>query len=126
MKRIATLLAAAFLVAGCGSDSSTPSVTQVTVTVMQNGAPLSGISVVECAGVTPGSLNPPTLPVEFGVVESKATNASGQAVFNNIPGSTSTGELCFSVTQSLGGGYSHGQSCRTLNNLVSAVTIEIL
>lgn len=123
MKRIASIAAVALLAAGCGSDSNSPAVTQVTVTVRQGGVPLQGATVVEC-GVVDQALSPPACTASSSITSS-ATNASGQATFN-VPSSTTSGQLCFSVTVGSLGGYSHADDCKTLNALTPTVALELL
>ncbi|HQR29759.1 MAG TPA: hypothetical protein PLL32_05060 [Anaeromyxobacteraceae bacterium] len=123
MRRIAMIAAAALLAAGCGSDSNSPAVSQVTVTVRQGGVALPGATVVEC-GVVDQALSPPACTVSS-TITSQETNASGQATFN-VPSSTTSGQLCFSVTVGSLGGYSHTDDCKTLNALTPTVTLELL
>jgi hypothetical protein len=121
MKRIAIVVLGSLLAAGCGSDSNSPAVSQVTVTVLLEGAPYVGASVVECASVD--SAQSPPAPV--GTIATQSTNASGQTTFT-VPASTSSGMLCFSVTRSTLGGTSHSDDCKTLNALTSTVTLDLL
>lgn len=124
MKRLAPLLLASllapFLAAGCGSDS-TPSVSQVTVTVRQAGAVLQGATVNASAAMDRSGFS----PTPVGTLATQTTNASGQAVFA-VPASTTTGELCFSVTVSVGGAVSEADNCATLNALSPSVVLDLL
>ncbi len=124
MKRLAPLLLASLLAplfaAGCGSDS-TPPVTQVTVTVRQAGAVLPGATVRESAAMDRTGFP----PAPIGIIATQTTNASGQAVFA-VPGSTTSGELCFSVTVSAGGAVSEADSCATLNALSPSIVLDLL
>jgi hypothetical protein len=116
MRRVAMLAALSVGLVGCGGDGS--SVSQVTVTVRQAGLALGGVDVVASAGID--SARPPN---PTGVMETRATDASGKTTFT-VPSSTSTGELCFSSYLPLPGGYSFDRDCRTLNALAAAVTLE--
>ncbi len=115
MGRITLLLAVVLSLAACGGSDS-PAVTQVTVTVRQGGAVLPDAPVVMSAGVDG------TVPTgQIGATQT--TNASGQTVFT-VPGSTTTGMLCFSSTLSITGGSSFADDCATLNALSPTVVLE--
>ncbi len=110
MIRYGLLFAAAFALAGCGSDG--PSVSQVTVTLTQGGTIIADGAVVESAGMD-GST--PT-----GIIATQNTNSSGQTTFA-VPASTSTGSLCFSARR-IG---SSSSNCATLNSLSPAITLDL-
>ena len=119
MGRITLLLAVVLGLAACGGSDS-PAVTQITVTVRQGGAVLPNAPVVMSAGID----DTQTPPVPTGQVgPTQSTNASGQTVFT-VPGSTTTGVLCFSSTLSITGGSSFADDCATLNAHSPTVVLE--
>lgn len=122
MKRIAMAVVAALLAAGCGSDSSTPTVTQVVVTVRQAGVVVQGATVYESSGMN-RAVSP---AVPTGIITSLPTNASGQTAAFAVPGSTDTGSLCFSVTVTHLGATSSTDDCRTLNLVSATLVLDLL
>jgi hypothetical protein len=116
MKRLAMLSILALGIGACGSDSNTPSVSQVTVTVRQGGGPVVGTPVqVSTAANSRSDLGT--------ILDSANTDTSGQASFS-VPSSTSTGSLCFSslITSSTGGSFK--AECHTLNALTATVLLD--
>lgn len=119
MGRIISLLAVAIGLAACGGSDG-PAVTQVTVTVRQGGAVRPDAPVIMSAGIDE-TRTPPVPTGQIGATQ--FTNASGQTVFT-VPGSTTTGTLCFSSSLPLTGGSSFADDCATLNALSPTVTLQ--
>jgi len=116
MKRIALLSVLTLGIAACGSDSNTPSVTQVTVTVRQGGAPVVGTPVqVSTAANSRSDLGT--------ILDSANTDTSGQATFS-VPSSTLTGSLCLSSLIPAITGGSFKAECHTLNALTATVLLD--
>jgi hypothetical protein len=118
MRRIGpAVLALTIGMVGCGgSDSSnTPSVTQVTVTVQHNGAPLENVVVQETVAVD-----------SVDVLDGGHSDASGHITFA-VPSSTSTGNLCVVSYWSPDGVTTNqkiNSQCFSLNSLPASVVLN--
>jgi hypothetical protein len=115
MKRIALLIALAMGLAGCGSENDGPAVPAVTVTVQYLAATVPATPVVMSSGIQ-NSSDPAVPPTPTGILATQNTDTTGKITFT-VPGSTSTGSLCFSSLIQRTGGFSFAQDCRTLNLL---------
>ena len=118
MGRITLLIAVVLGLAACGGSDG-PAVTQVSVTVRQGGAVLPNAPVVMSAGID-DTRRPPVPTGQIGATQN--TNASGQTVFT-VPGSTTTGMVCFSSSLPLAGGSSFADECASLNALSPTVVL---
>jgi hypothetical protein len=91
---------------------------QVTVTVMQPGGPVVGVSVIESSGIDEGT----SPPEPTGVIETLGTDIAGRATFT-VPSSTSTGKVCFSSPPTSGNSFRFASSCTSLTALEPTVLL---
>jgi hypothetical protein len=123
MRRIAMMVAAALGLAACGgSDGNDPAVSQVTVTVRYYGTTSPGRDVVMSSGIQTHP-DPLVHPTPTGVLATQPTGDDGTTTFT-VPGSTTTGSLCFSSLIMVQGGYEWAASCASLNALTPTVLLD--
>jgi len=91
---------------------------QVTVTVMQPGGPVVGVSVIESSSIDEGT----SPPAPTGVIETLSTDVAGRATFT-VPSSTPTGKVCFSSPPASGISFRFASSCSSLTALEPTVLL---